>query len=308
MSNTDKPEAAIAVQFSNLISAIRPWTRGDERAPHKPLLLLMILSRIQRGEDRLTAFTDIEKPLKQLLNDFGPSRKSQHPEAPFWRLQVDDLWDIPQAKSITTTNAGDAHVSSLRSQKAHGGFLPHYDSLLRKNPKVLTDAAQALLENHFTPSLHEDILNSVGLTLEVETTTSKRVKRDPTFRPRVLVAYEYRCAICGLDSRLNDSVIGLEAAHVRWVTHKGPSTINNGLCLCVLHHKAFDKGAIGLSENLKVIVSQHVHGGEQVKALFLAYSGKALKGPQAGQDPVSLDYQRWHFKNIFRGRARPPAA
>ncbi|MDF1665403.1 MAG: HNH endonuclease [Planctomycetota bacterium] len=295
-------------QFFKRLEAITPWARGDERAPHKPLLLLMILGRIQRGEERLTLFTDIEKPLLKLLNDFGPSRRSQHPGAPFWRLQVDKLWDIPEAKSITTTSSGDAHVSSLRMHGARGGFSSKFDLLLRSSPEALTKAARTLLDGHFAPSIHEDILNGVGLTLDVATSTSNRVKRDPTFRPRVLVAYEYRCAICGLDGRLNDTIIGLEAAHVRWACHKGPSTLNNGLCLCALHHKAFDKGAIGLSENLKVIVSQHLHGGEQVKALFLAYSGKALKGPQAGQDPVSLDYQRWHFKNIFRREARPPAA
>lgn len=295
-------------QFLLRIESIRPWSRGGERAPHKPLLLLMILARIQRGEQRLTLFSDLEKALKKLLIDYGPSRKAHHPQAPFWRLRKDGFWDIPEAALITTTSQGDAHTSSLRSEKARGGFLPSFDLLLRENPTVLMEAAQTLLNRHFAPSLHEDILTSVGLVLEEPRVTSTSIKRDPAFRSKVLVAYEYRCAICGLDGRLNDTVIGLEAAHVRWACHNGPSTVENGLCLCTLHHKALDTGAIGLTENHKVIVSQHLHGGEQVKALFLNYSGKALKGPQEGQSPVSPQYQRWHFNNIFRRDARPPAA
>ena len=41
-------------------------------------------------------------------------------------------------------------------------------------------------------------------------------RRDPSFRQRVLVAYEYQCAVCGLDLRICGITIALEAAHVRW--------------------------------------------------------------------------------------------
>jgi hypothetical protein len=35
------------------------WKRGDERAPHKPLLLLIALARIQRGDPRLIPYRDV---------------------------------------------------------------------------------------------------------------------------------------------------------------------------------------------------------------------------------------------------------
>ena len=50
---------------------IKTWKKVDKRAPHKPLLLLMTLASVQRGEDRLNSFENIEKKLKQLLMDFG---------------------------------------------------------------------------------------------------------------------------------------------------------------------------------------------------------------------------------------------
>ena len=43
--------------------AIKTWKRGDQRAPHKPLLILLALGRIQRREDRLVPFQDVEQPL-----------------------------------------------------------------------------------------------------------------------------------------------------------------------------------------------------------------------------------------------------
>ena len=58
---------------------------------------LLALAAVQRGQDRFLRFAEIEERLKKLLIDFGPPRKSYHPEYPFWRLQNDgDFWEIPE--------------------------------------------------------------------------------------------------------------------------------------------------------------------------------------------------------------------
>jgi putative restriction endonuclease len=104
----------------------------------------------------------------------------------------------------------------------------------------VTDIAARLLERHFPESIHPDILDAVGLTPGA---APAERKRDPKFRQRVLVAYEWRCAVCGFDVRLGSVSIGLDAAHIRWHQAGGPDTEVNGLALCVLHHKTFDLGA-----------------------------------------------------------------
>jgi putative restriction endonuclease len=58
-------------QFSGLTI----WKAGGERAPHKPLLVLLALARLQQEDRRLLPFTEIEPELKKLLEDFGPARK-----------------------------------------------------------------------------------------------------------------------------------------------------------------------------------------------------------------------------------------
>ncbi len=42
---------------------------------------------------------------------------------------------------------------------------------------------------------------------------------------------------------------------MRWFAFDGPDTLNNGLALCVLHHKLFDLGVIGLTVELRLQVS-----------------------------------------------------
>ncbi len=38
-------------------------------------------------------YAKVDRDLRTLLAGFGPSRKSYHPEYPFWRLQKDGLWE-----------------------------------------------------------------------------------------------------------------------------------------------------------------------------------------------------------------------
>ena len=40
-------------QLQNIIADITIWRKGDQRAPHKPLLLLYALSQYKQGHERL---------------------------------------------------------------------------------------------------------------------------------------------------------------------------------------------------------------------------------------------------------------
>lgn len=74
------------------------------------------------------------------------------------------------------------------------------------------------------------------------------------FRRRVLVAYRSSCAICRLrELRL------LDAAHIVGDAQpSGEPVVSNGLSLCSIHHRAFDKNLVGISPDYEVHVSPHL--------------------------------------------------
>ena len=74
------------------------------------------------------------------------------------------------------------------------------------------------------------------------------------FRGRVVPAYDSRCAICQLkELRL------LNAAHILSDTlEAGEPTIQNGLSLCAIHHRAFDQNLVGVSPDYLVHVSRRL--------------------------------------------------
>ena len=148
--------------------SLRVWKRAKdgERAPHKPLLILYALGRWQRGLTTVS-FRDVEADLKYLLREFGPPRKSDHPEEPFWRLQNDEVWTV-QAAGELIMKAGHSipRITELRSHNVKAGFSDDVQAALLRDEFLLAEIASRILEQHFPIDFHQKILDSVGLKLE----------------------------------------------------------------------------------------------------------------------------------------------
>ncbi|MGR4510417.1 HNH endonuclease [Escherichia coli] len=128
-----------------------------------------------------------------------------------------------------------------------------------------------------------------------------RKQRDPLFRKHVLRAYNYQCAICSFNICYGNSTVSLEATHIKWKQHGGPCEIPNGLALCAIHHKAFDKGTIGLDENMRVLVLDAVNGGEIIERSFWDFDGKIIALPQVRKNYPFEGVVEWHRKEFFLG-------
>lgn len=292
------------------LTGLKVWKRGGQRAPHKPLLLLLAMGRAVRGESRLAPFSELEKTLTGLLRHFGPPRQAHHPEFPFGRLVKDGLWEIPGTASLRRTRSGDLYRSELIAHGITGGLPEPLYRLLAADPQGAQRTARRILHGHFPVSMHKHLLEAVGLWdaagVEHELV---RTDRDPHFRIAVLTAYERRCAICDFDLRLEDDLLGLEAAHIRWHSHGGPDRVTNGLALCTFHHGAFDRGAIGLERSAnaagyRVVVSQYVHGTSAAVRWLLDYHGRVLRPPQVRAGEPDPAHVTWHGKQVFRAPPR----
>ncbi|MER7365494.1 phosphorothioated DNA-binding restriction endonuclease [Nonomuraea wenchangensis] len=284
------------------IAEIRRWTRGGERAPHKPLLLLYALGRFQRDGNRSIPFSAAEAELKQLLKEYGPPRETS-PGYPFHHLTTDGLWLVDTRHGPGSPGPG---LRQLRDSGAAGRLHPDLARALAEEPGLLARIARHLLDAHFAPSLHPDLCLMAGLDLETSAQAPKAaVRRDPAFRDQVLMAYEYCCAFCSYEGWLDGTVVGLDAAHVRWWAFDGPDDVANGLCLCAIHHKLFDKGVLGLTAERTITVSARYAGRTQSsRDLVLSLAGRPAREPQAGLSRVEQDHIAWHSHQVFRPPAR----
>jgi putative restriction endonuclease len=289
------------------VNRIRRWSRGSERAPHKPLLLLYAIGRLQRTGSSRMRYTDAEADLQRLLDTYGPPDRSTTPAYPFHHLRTDGLWVV----EADEPDPG-ASPSALR-ERASGYLEPSFEAALRSDRELAVVIAQSLLDANFPASLHQDICTAAGLDLDVSGPPAALVAvearpRDPEFRRTVLMAYEYRCAMCGYDGLLEGHAVALDAAHIQWRAHAGPDTVENSLCLCSLHHKLLDTGVLGVTEDYSVAVSRRFVGRSRVAdELVLRLVGRELLEPQPGHPPPATDHVTWHADQVFRSPARIPA-
>jgi putative restriction endonuclease len=98
-----------------------------------------------------------------------------------------------------------------------------------------------------------------------------------TFRENVLRAYDNRCAISGLPVKQL-----LNAAHITPDSEFDSSTeVTNGIALSLVHHRAYDSNLIGISPDLKIVVSTRlleVSDGAMLEALK-RNNGATLRAP-----------------------------
>jgi putative restriction endonuclease len=291
------------VDWVERVTRVRRWARGQERAPHKPLLLLYALGHFQRHGDVPIVYSAAEEQLGRLLREFGPPRPTT-PAYPFHHLSSDGLWEVRTADGGASPGP---RVGALRDTAASGRLTSDLIQDLRRQPRLLSQLGRALLDANFEPSLHEDICAEIGLDLETAEigTEAARRRRGRDFREQIMVAYEYECAFCGYDGWLSGTAVGLDAAHVQWWAFDGPDDVTNGICLCALHHKLFDKGVLGMTADQQVAVSVHYIGrGRTANDQVLALAGREVGQPQQAFPAIDAHHITWHTREVFRSPAR----
>ncbi|WP_234545290.1 phosphorothioated DNA-binding restriction endonuclease [Streptomyces shenzhenensis] len=292
--------------------------RAQRKDPREPLLYA--LGRFQEDTESDLRYSAVEQDLQRLLTEYGPPNKTT-PAYPFHHLVSDGVWEVRTDRGSGSPGSG---VRDLRDTGATGRLAPDLRAALRREPELLGRLARLLLDLHFPPSLHADLCEAVGLDLEsaeTEHLLAARRKRDRRMLELVLTAYECRCAFCGYDRRIGTVPVGLEAAHGRWWAFGGPDEIENGLCLCSLHHKLFDKGVLGVGWGSprsseaesggghRILVSERFVGhSPAAREHVIALAGRPLIGPQPGASPVAAAHRDWHTRQVFHGSSRPATA
>jgi putative restriction endonuclease len=295
------------IDLLSRIENIPMWRNGKQRAPHKPLLILLALSKVTEGK-RLLSFENVVYPeLKMLLRKYGPSRQIDHPEYPFTRLaKTSDadggFWELRTDGQMDPKKRVD-NKNELIRVNAHGGFTQEIFDDLSKNTKDIKLVVSGILSAHFPTSIAEDICEELNFEFIPDDLYQSSIKkRDPNFRRHVLRAYKYKCAATGWNLQIGAAhkMIGLDAAHIFWHSLDGPDTIDNGICFSKLVHNIFDNGGFSIDENYCIILSPEIHGTVGLNLLDMK-QGDSIELPERKKDWPNQEYLTWHRKEVFQG-------
>lgn len=133
-------------------------------------------------------------------------------------------------------------------------FSPKYLGLYLENIENIHSIDENQLQQLISKSDEsdsEDKYTELHIKKHKFTITHKQYKRDPKFRKIIYQAYNNRCAMCGIKLGI------VIAAHI--IPHADPDgtdEVDNGICLCPLHHDAYDSGIVYFDENFKIKLNQ----------------------------------------------------
>ena len=180
----------------------------------------------------------------------------------------------PQMKARGVGGLG--HTAKL-DEVVWNKYFGHWDQLAYDAEILIAKLRNIELEQ----SLNIDLSN-LPKGGERRQEVKKRINQN-FFRDTVLSSYENRCCITGINN-----VKLLNACHiVSWSEDEANRTNpQNGLCLNVLFHKAYDEYLIGISPDYKVFISEDFFGTKQkevdclTKEYVMSYNNRKLILPK----------------------------
>jgi putative restriction endonuclease len=294
-------------EWLRTISKLKVDRASGDPAPHKPLLLLVVLDLAERGI--------LAAPIIPLTPELAfqfctfwtvvAHRRKQRPDIrlPFHHLQSDGFWTCYDAEHRPSVDYRITRYAQMNL--AFAGLM--------NNPAFRNEARRILIVKYFQPQERIALASLLGIQVPPgddaaisissrELEDPRKMGRDARFRLNVAAAYAYACALTGY--RLTTITGGtiVDAAHIHRFADSRNNDVGNGLALCKNAHWLFDNGLWTLTDDYKVLVAIGEFSedcGDQ-RALE-GYDGLRINLPaDAGLWP-SPAHVAWHRAHVFRG-------
>jgi putative restriction endonuclease len=278
-------------------------------APHKPLLLLVILELAENGDisDQTLRLTP---ELSFRFDSFWhvvAHRRTQRPDVrmPFHHLTSDGVW-----LALTDGDLESPH----RKLTTHVTFDPEFLELA-ENAEFRERARRILIQGYFEPAERNALYHLVGMRVPSEDQIARAAHfeipddavgaaREARFRLEIVPAYHHTCALTGY--RVTTIGLGaiVDAAHIHQFSDSRNNDPKNGMALCKNAHWLFDVGLWSVGDDYRIVVAKDAFTEDSPHQKPLTeYHGARLRLPRDKSlwpDPRHLT---WHRKHKFVGAA-----
>jgi len=177
-------------------------------------------------------------------------------------------------------------------------FYGRWDILVEESQKLLVGGTAGTI---FAPELEPETLPD--LVLPIGPTTQPRLvmtrMHQSFFRKAVLASYGNRCCLCGME--LKPLLVGSHIKPWSVASEEERTDPENGLCLCVLHDKAYDRGLLTVTTDYQVVVSTAVKKStvKFTQLTLTDFDNQPIQMP--GRFAPKPEYLQWHREKVFQG-------
>ncbi len=280
--------------------------RSKGPAPHKPLLLLLVLEMLENAEiGGSTLHLTPELAFRfSTYWSIVAHRRSQAPDVrlPFHHLHSDGVWH-------PFTKAGDQ--SPDRKVTSFVEFNAEFAEFLRHS-ESRQQARRVLIAKYFEPAERTALYALLGMDVPTDDEVARDASyqssqehqakgREARFRLDIVVAYKYTCALTGYRVTTISGATIVDAAHIHQFANSRNNNPSNGLALCKNAHWLFDNGLWSLDDDYRVIVAgnEFDEASPNQKPLD-EYQGKRILLPDDQSIWPDPRHVAWHRKRKFK--------
>lgn len=307
----------------------RVWSQTvGHRAPHKPLLLLAVIDLYSRGtmQSNLIELTPELGDLFRLYwGRVMPPEQRGNLVLPFFHLRSNGFWHLaprPGKEEALAATRGAGSIGQLRDIIL-GAFLDQELHLLLCAKESRNALRAVLIHTYFPPSTWPVLTEQGKINYEAFHYSQRLLDqahrqpinegplvgsayqpaaRNQGFRRAVTIAYDHRCAMCGVRMLTADGHTVVDAAHiVPWSISRNDDP-RNGMALCRLCHWTFDEGLMSVSARYSIMVSEEVAASPNIPGHLQALSDRPILGPLEQSLWPDLESLNWHRHHMFRSR------
>jgi putative restriction endonuclease len=293
------------------VGKLRVNAAHEGRAPHKPLLLLVVLDLIESQGPPADGLLELTPDLAFRFSAYASvvaHRRSQtiRVRYPFYHLKSDGVWQpLDESKQPT------GERSRVRFAALDASFLEclcdaEWRSAARRRiiavwfePKE--QAALCVLSGLPVPE------DGAGVVAQDPLEAAVKTGREARFRINVVYNYRFTCALSGYRLTTIDSGSIVDAAHIHQFADSRNNDPRNGLALSKNAHWLFDNGLWTVDRDYRVLVADS-HFDEQCSdpgsRSLTSYHGQPLFLPAAQSHWPGFEYVEWHRTKRFRGRVQ----
>lgn len=218
------------------VSKLRVDRAHGHPAPHKLLLLLTILSRLDASE-LLPGVLPLTPELAFHFLTLGTvvaQRQTQRLDIrlPFHHLQSDGVWQVRDRQGLPSTEFRRTTTACLAPDFAAFVSDPHNRRNVMRvliRDYFLPSERVALRELLNLPTAETDPANPDGSPLATEEAAQQG--REARFRLRIVAAYNYTCALTGYRLNTVTGAIVVDAAYIHRFADSRNNDPRNGLAL-----------------------------------------------------------------------------
>jgi len=300
-------------------------------SPHKPILLLSIISNIEVGKiksNKIFILPELIATFKGLWSDLVENDKHHCIfTMPFYHLSSSSFWKLIAKngyKKIIQSKIAMKGFSNL-NQAVEYAEIDNELFVFFKNKEEREILKYAILEkyfpntknnfsdesNNYINDIENQILNEPSVEykiklqklqdeLNADSFEEEKYMRSSIFKRQIPLLYKNTCAISGLQINATLNVSLIDACHIIPFSNSYDDTVTNGISLTPTLHRAFDRGLISIDDNYKIIISDKFKEENQSQYSIIQFKNKEIYLPENSKFYPSLENIKWHRENIYK--------